>query len=380
MIRAVIGGYPRRVSRLSGTTLRHALVAGIETGLAAGCAWWIADAVLPTSTPAYAPVAAVAVLGGGYDRRMERVRAMLGGMTVAIVLSEIAVRALPDGVIAMAAVTATAIVVARLLLDDTLAVVYAGFNAPILFGLGGEGWLPERGIEAVIGAFTAYFLVYLIFPPRAIRHARRSIVRQVSSAVDSLRLAAAALDPIDQREPMEADDLSEAIDRNVDAMNDTLGFSFEVARFSPWRWNQRQEIERACERVRRLQPFLRTATTAVRAADRLAADGPHMHLSEAFRLAADLVAAVGAVASDGESERRGDAVERVRDSARQLSAHVSSDFGSERSLQVAVTEFLQLLAGDARETVTELLQDGGRPSRHLAAPANVAGDDGVRRD
>ena len=353
-------------------------MAGAEAGLAAGIAWWISVAVLSTNTPAYAPVAAVAVLGGGYDRRVERVRSMLGGMAIAIVLSEVGVRALPGGVLAMAMVTAVAIVITRLLLDDTLAVVYAGFNAPILFGLGGEGWIPQRGIEAMIGGATAFALIYLVFPPRAIRFAQRAIDLQVSAAVDSLRLAAAALDPEGDGEPAEADDLSEAIDRNVDVMNDTFGFSFEVARFSPWRRNQRQEVESAFERVRQLRPFLRTATTAVRAADRLAAEGPDSSVSDAFELAADVVGAVGEVARSRAPEEATDAAERVRDTAPRL-ATLAQDGGSERFLRTAANEFLQLVANDAQEVVTELVRVGAERSRRRAVPASVGGDDDVPR-
>ncbi|MEX1005591.1 MAG: FUSC family protein [Acidimicrobiia bacterium] len=365
---------------MSANHVRQALVAGVQTGLAAGIAWWLAAAVLPTDAPSYAPVAAVAVLGGGYDRLPERVRSMLGGMAIAIVLSEIAVRFLPSGVTWIAVVTAVAIVVTRLLLDDTLAVVYAGFNTPILFALGGDGWLPERGIEALIGAGTAFGLVYLVFPPRAIRYARRAIDRQVAAAVNSLRLTSAALDPAGSNAPLEADERSESIDRNSSAVNESFGFSFEVARFSPWRRHQRRAVESAWERERRLQPFLRTTTTAARAANRLAEDGPDAHLSKALDMAADLVATVGEVASLGESGQSVEAEERVRNAAREVGAHASSHCGNEQSLHMAVTELVHLVAGDARRLVRELLQDGGDSPRRPVIPASADEADDARRD
>lgn len=250
--------------------LRHVFVAGLETGAAAGLAWWAASGLLNSEQPVYATVAAVVVTGAGFDRRAGKVLSMLKGIGVAIVLSEVGVRLIGSGSVQIAVVTALSIVVARLITQDPLSIVYAGLNAGILVGLGGDGWVPDRLLEALIGAGVAYALIYLALPPRPGVHLRQALDTQIDLARDNLARISDSLRAGQPEGAADAESDSEEIDRHLGSLGETFDFSEEVSRFSPWRRRHRSMIERVRRRTRSLEPVLRDATSLIRIAARLA--------------------------------------------------------------------------------------------------------------
>lgn len=298
---------------------RRALVAGAQAGAAAGLAWWVGRRLLGPS-PIYAPVAAVAVIGAGYERRVERVAALLSGMGLAVVIAEVGLRLMGQGPLQIGLLTAAAIVAGRFLLKDLLAVSYAGFNAAILVALGGDGWIPDRLLEALVGAATAYTLVYFVFPPRPVAHLRRAVERHVETASSLLREAAEALREGDGRVASEVEQHSGKVDRRAQDLLETFDFSEQVARFSPWRRSERPETAAMRERARRVQAVLRDATAAVRVAGWLVrnSDRPQGHLADSLAHMADAIdgvrqLAVGEQPECDIPELIGRAGERARD-------------------------------------------------------------------
>ena len=246
------------------------LTSAVQAGLAAGVAWAIARWLLPSDTPSYAPIAAVAVIGAGFDRRIDRGLEMLKGMALAAVLSQTIIIFFGTGPVLIGVAAALTVVVARLLFDGSLVVVYAALNSAILVALGGDGWFPDRIVEAVIGASAAYAIVYLLLPPRPSAHVNEALREQIRLATDNLALAADTLRAADSEQAVEVERRSEEIDRNVGALIDTFDFSREVSRLSPWRRGDRPVTEQMRERARQLQSILRDATTLVRLASKLA--------------------------------------------------------------------------------------------------------------
>ncbi len=271
-----------------------ALVGALEAGVAAGIAWWLAGLILGVDRPLYAPVAAVVVVGAGYSRRIGRVGAMLGGMAIAVAVSEIGIRVVGSGPVQMAALTALAILAARVVADEQLTVVYAGLNAAILVAIGGDGWVPDRMVEGTIGAASAYLLVYLLLPPRPDAWVKRAVRDQVGTARENLAGAAAALREASTDRARHSERASERIDRNVERLDETIDFSREVSRFSPWRRSRAGETEALIERAAGLQSILRDTTVVVRMASRYAMlhDDPDPHLADALDAHAEALAAM----------------------------------------------------------------------------------------
>lgn len=310
--------------------------AGLEAGIAAGLAYWLGQLLLGTASPIYAPVAAVVVIGAGHVRRISRVTSMLTGMALAIVVSEVGVRLIGTGPAQMALLTALAIIATRILFDDLLAVAYAGLNAAVLVALGGEGWVPDRAAEAVIGAATAYGLVYLVFPPRPSRYIRAAIDDQVSVAHSNLTVVAESLRSGSTGEAEEADGRSEAIDRNVGPLGDTFDFSDEISRFSPWRRAERSNVQRLRGRARDLQWVLRDSTTVVRVASRYARQRPpERHFADAMNCHADAISAMGDLVVGGTNQRR---LETICETTDEAVAHARRGCEDGDTMRVAVLE------------------------------------------
>lgn len=335
------------------------LMAGLQSGVAAGTAWWLGSLVLRTDNPAYAPIAAVVVIGAGWDRRIGRVSSMLFGMGVAIVVSEMGVRSIGTGAWQMAAVTCVAVVAARLMSDDLLVVSYAGLNAAVLVSLGGEGWIPSRAIEAVLGAGTAYLLVYVVFPPQPATYIRGAIGDQVATAAEVMRQVAAAL-----RAEQEADEpilKSEDLDRKVDRLRETFDFSAEVSRFSPWR--RRVGVDSMAERTRSLRSVLRQVTVLVRLAARLASDRRtnEEHLAAAIELHADAVAALGDGIPSWPAHpcRTAAAVASLTNRADELAERYCAD---ERPVHAATAGAVRWLSADIARTLQRWEEDRHEPA------------------
>ncbi len=332
-----------------------ALVGALEAGVAAGVAWWLASAVLGVDRPLYAPVAAVVITGAGFSRRISRVKAMLGGMAIAVVVSELGVRFFGSGPIQMALLTSAAILVARLLAEEQLAVLYAGLNAAMLVAVGGDGWVPDRALEAAVGAASAYVLVYLLFPPRPATWVRRAMREQVTTAQENLALAARALRRASAETARESERRSEQIDRKVDRLVETIDFSREVTRFSPWRRPHSAATEELIERAGHLQSILRDSTVAVRMASRHAVDreAPHPHLADALDAhARTLEAMLGLVAGAGGLDEVLAANRRARELA-------LADCEADSALHFAIVEELVSVSDRVASWAGEVPVDAG---------------------
>lgn len=357
---------------------QRSLIAGLEAGLAAGLSYWLASHLL-TDPPVYATVAAVAVTGAGHDRRMTRVKSMLAGMTVAIIVSEVGIRVLEPGPVSIALLTCFSILVARIALHDLLAVTYAGFNAAVLAALGGEGWLPTRAIEAVIGSVTAYALVYLVFPPRPVGHIKGRIKDQVGIAVGAMDEMAQALESDVDLTP--ARRRAESIERKVDGLSETFDFSREVSRFSPWRLRDRRVVERLSSDARRLQDVLEQVATLVRVASRLAEARVcnESHLADALELQSKairmLVESIPLRSDDSLEELSG--LVELADRATACARRPCPD---DRGTHTTTVEVVVMLSEDLRRTLDRRNDDS---AGSIGAPrsdrsASTSGKDGPR--
>ncbi len=342
-----------------------ALVGAVEAGVAAGVAWWVAGLILGVDRPLYAPVAAVVVVGAGYSRRITRVGAMLGGMAIAVAVSEIGVRLVGSGPLQISALTAAAILVARMVADEQLTVLYAGLNAAILVAIGGDGWVPDRVVEGLIGAGSAYVLVYLLLPPRPDAWVKRAMRDQVDTARDNLEWASRALRAASSDHGRRAERRSERIDRNVERLDDSIDFSREVSRLSPWRRRRIGETEELIERASGLQSILRDTTVVVRLASRYAVahDEPDPHLAGALDAhAGALRSMLAMITGDGDV----DAVRTDNDRAREA-ALAGCDSGGR--LHFALVEELVSVADRVAGWAAELSPPGRPAGRRADAPA-----------
>lgn len=336
---------------------RRLIVGAAEAGLATGLAWFVAKSLLG-SAPIYAPIAAVVVIGAGYVRRIERVKAMFSGMAVAIVVSEIGVGALGTGAVQIGVLTAGAVLLAQVLLDDFLAVVYAGLNAAVLVALGGDGWIPQRALEAIVGAGTAYTMVYLILPPRPETWIRGAIADQVSIARENLNIVATALRSGDSDSASRAIHDSR-IDRNVTALADALNFSREVSRYSPWRRSKRDEVERLRARSVELQQVLRYTTILVRIAGRLASisSSSENRLADAIDTESEAILRMGRLIRDDEADQ---GVRERIDEIRALNREAvdcSEGAGDDDDLHAAVVGALRIVAEEIRDWAAAVERD-----------------------
>lgn len=323
--------------------LRGRWVSLLQTALAAALSWLVATRLFGESpAPLYSPVAAVVAIGAGRSRRFARTAHMLGGMLVAIAATQLVVQAVGGGVWQMATVVVVTTAIATVLFDEDLAVSYAAFNAAVLVALHGEGWVPDRLLEAAVGAGVAVAVIYVV-PDNPNRWVGHESQRSLTDGANVLRCAAEALEEPDSDA---ADDLvsqTVELEQTLASADGTIAFAVETARFSPWL--RHGSVSETIDTFRATRPALRTVTTIGRLVDRLLSQegGP----SDRAGIARDLREAARMVERRGQKVLHGDGDDLAPWSP-EASAPDSGDDAGGRPLVAAVRHELDALARDLR--------------------------------
>lgn len=162
----------------------------VQCALTAGIAYWIATGLLGHTTPFFAPVAAMIVLGVSFGQRMRRAVEVAVGATVGVGVGDVVVHVIGTGVWQLVVIVFLAMSIATLLNGGALVVTQAGMQAVIVATL-----LPSpsdgmgRWLDAVIGCGLA-LLVATLAPTGPLAKPRilaARVLDEVAATVRDLR-------------------------------------------------------------------------------------------------------------------------------------------------------------------------------------------------
>lgn len=245
----------------------------VQVAVAAGTSYFLARWAAPDAA-SYAPIAAIATMGLGRERRPERGLYLVAGMFIGAVLAEIAARSIGLDWWQIGVLMGISALLAGLAFDEELAATYAAINAGVLLALpGSDGWLPTRVVAGAIGIATTVVVMLAVLPPHP--------VHQVGQRLDTIRRHARnalerTSDELDQRARPDhlADDrdlivVGRNLDDAISRSRTTLGHAHQISRWSPWRRRQCDEVARLDRIATELRPALRTVSTIARLGDRM---------------------------------------------------------------------------------------------------------------
>lgn len=248
-------------------------LSAVQVGIAAGLSWWLATTFLPSDQPFYAPIGAVVAIGAGEDRMAGRSVRLLGGMLTAVAVAGLAVRWIGTGPWQVVVLTITTTLIGRFLFDDALARSYASFYGALIGAMGASGLLPDRLVEAAIGAASGLAVAHLVFPPRADRAVIDPLQRAGSAARRSLRASADALRSGESRDVVRARRAATRAEGELAPDDGRRSFARQLTLLAPARWRDRQQAREAIDTDQVLTPVLldvvSLSRTATRAADRV---------------------------------------------------------------------------------------------------------------
>ncbi|NYI04314.1 FUSC family protein [Allostreptomyces psammosilenae] len=183
------GGWPRRAAG----RVREAAWPAAQAALTAGAAWWVAVRLLDHPSPFFAPIAAIVCLAAARGTRGRQALDMLAGVLVGVVVGEVALRWVGQGVGAITLVTLVAMVLASALIPRPLPLIQAGASAVLVVAT--HRWQSGTGRlgDALVGGLLALLVsqVLLTVDPRSLllEPARAAL----NTLADALELAAAAV-------------------------------------------------------------------------------------------------------------------------------------------------------------------------------------------
>lgn len=307
-------------SRGALTRLRENWFPVVQTAVAAGLAWLLANAVLGHANPVFAPVAAIVSLGATRGQRARRAIELMLGVAVGITAGDLLTSVIGIGVWQLAVIVGLAMAAAVSLGAGLLMLSEAGVSATLVATVQSttRGFPPARLLDVLVGGVVALVFSQLLFPVHPVKVVRDAAEAMVRELADTLRAIAEALEHRDR-------DMAEAVlerARRISAawgrFEQALDTGGEAARFAPARRSHRGPMGIYRDIGRPLDLIVGDVTALARGAVRaLRLDDPiPTALSTALRRLAD--------GTDGLATRLGAVEEHPDVSAPALEAVVSS--------------------------------------------------------
>jgi uncharacterized membrane protein YgaE (UPF0421/DUF939 family) len=326
----------------------------LQTAAAAVIAWYLALLVLPDDRPAFASIAAVIALGASYGQRGSRAVQLTGGVVVGITVADLIVQVIGTGPPQIGVMVLLAMVAARALGGGELLVSEAAVSAILLITLdpsAGDGFSPNRMLEAAIGGTIALAVSSLFFPPNPELEVGRAAQSVFTGLGHSLARIAAGLDERDASAAEDGLEEARALDPAVRELDGALEQARETLRLAPQRRASREQLQRYARSWAQLDLAVRDTRVLARHAVRALRGGEEIspELPSAVR---ELELAVWELAAAYDDPSRSATARRHAIAAGSLAAHpgdassaATQVFGQVRSTAVDLRRAADSAAG-----------------------------------
>jgi uncharacterized membrane protein YccC len=256
--------------------LRGRMRAILQNAAAAVAAYWLALVLLPDPRPAFAAIAAVITVGATYGERSGRALQLVGGVVLGITVAVLIIQLIGVGTWQIGVMVVLAMTAAVALGGGELLVVEAGVSAILLVALdpgAAEGFSPNRIIEGVIGASTAFVVSSLLFPPDPALGPARAAQLVFVELGRSLERVAAGLAGGDAAAAEQALVDARAIDALIRSLDEAVVAGRETARYAPPRRAARVELDRYARSMGQIDYAVRNTRVLARHALRPLREG-----------------------------------------------------------------------------------------------------------
>lgn len=343
----------------------------LQTAVAAGVAYFLAELLLSDDRPAFASIGAVICLSAALGRRRQQAFQLVGGVVVGISIAVVIVQVIGTGPAQVGIMVLLAMAAAVLLGGGELLVSEAAVSATLIVALdpgSAEGFSPNRILEAIIGGGVALVFASLFFPPDPRLLVDRAVQALLGELGHTLQRVSRGLEHDDTAVAHRAVDGGENMEGLVSEAEEALIAARETARFAPPRRGARDQLEPYARSIAQIDFAARNTQVLARHAQRFLRHptAPPEGLAEAV---AALSEAVWALAASYEEPTRTAEVSRLCRLAATRATSVP-----DRGRDLALTEMIaqvRSVAVDllrAAELVTGIQEtDDERPTQELLA-------------
>jgi len=355
-----------RFRRLAAAAPRIAIAA-----LAATLSYFIAHTLLGHSSPFFAPISAVVVLGFTIGAQLQRALQLALGVAVGIFAADLLVALIGNGGWQIGIVVFAAMCLAVFAGGDQLAVRQAAAGGLLVSvaAIPGDPAGLARFEDAAVGAAVALLFNFVIFPVNPLKMVRRAVDPALNAIAGVLDEVAEALENRDQEAAARALRSARGLEDQVGHAQATIVTSGEMARLALVRRGQVDAVDRYAHAV----DLLDRAQADVAAL----AQGAHRAVEHGDRIPIEVVAGLRDLAAcarhlgasfDDDSEQ-----ELARAAAIRAAAATTAGLDETRNLSVS------LVVGQARMTAGDFLRAMGTEPQDARATLRQVADDSEAR-
>lgn len=336
--------------------LRGNVLLAVQTGVAAGLAWFVAHTVVGHPQPFFAPIAAVITLAVSVGQRLRRAAELVLGVAVGIAVGDAIILLIGTGAWQLGLVVTLALLVAvfvggtaPLLTQSASSAVLVATLAPPINGI-----YYDRFFDALIGGLVGLAVMALLLPLNPLTVVSRAAGPALDMLADGLARCAAALETHDRVAAQAALDRMRAGEADLTRFRDALEAARETATVAPLRWRARGPLSQYVD----------------------AADHIHRAVRNARVLARRCVSVLSEDAAEPVPEDMVAALHTLAEAARELRRELAEGVEPERTREVASAAVKEAAAGYAtgvgfsgsvvvaqvRSIATDLLHATGMPT------------------
>jgi uncharacterized membrane protein YgaE (UPF0421/DUF939 family) len=335
----------------------------LQVAVAAGVAWFIASKLLGHSTPIFAPIAVVLVLGLAIERRGRRAYEVALGVAIGVGIADLIVIATGTGTWQLVLVVGLAMAAAVLSGGGVLLVNQAAVSAVLVASLATPDLAESfnRFIDALIGGGIA-LVANAITPVDPVRLVRRHLEPLLSRLSGTLVDIADALDRGNMDEINAALERARSLDPAVREMKIAVEAGQETISLSPIRRRARGRVDQLAVAAEPVDLMIRNTRVLARAAVRAVDLQEHVpeSVTEAIRYLAASVRSLDQYLN-GVPHRSA-----TRDAALRAAALASAALDETSNLAVSV------IIGQVRATAVDLLSGLGMSNEEAVAEVRRA--------
>ena len=258
---------------------RYEAIFAVQSGIAAGLAWFLANDVFPHTRPFFAPVAAVIVLSAGVGLRWVRALELASGVALGVVLGDAIVLVIGVGPVQIAVVVALAIIAIAVFGGGGVAVPQAAASAALVATLAPPttGFFFERLFDAILGGAIALTITVLL-PFNPLTRTRRAAGQVLSVLAEALTSGARSLARADPETAEAALTTLREHEPDLGALRDAVTTGRETATVAPLRWGSRAALSQyanAAARIDRATRSVRVIESRIASLIRDGEPSPH---------------------------------------------------------------------------------------------------------
>ena len=225
--------------------MRKRLLPILQTGIAAGIAYWLCKDIVGHQRPFFAPIATVLIIGVSNGDRLNKAVDISLGCVLGVLVGDLLFYRLGDGGWQIAVIVAGSLLIASFFSKSQLLVNQVAIGSILIATImppGAEVTGIDRTIDAVVGCTVALSILALI--PQAPMSSARAEISHVMGLMSSVLDDVAS--GLKDRDPKHIDEALNHIrgsQSRIDDMAAAIQSGEESTRISPFLWSSRRYIQ-----------------------------------------------------------------------------------------------------------------------------------------